>query len=215
MVKESSGSILDIGCATGDLAFFAESMGFAAVGIDNDPDLLKLAEGKKNRNGSSAVFKNADMRKAGEIFRSERFDIITCIGNTIAHLGSTSEIAGFFKSIYELLNEGGIFAGQLVNYDRIISDSSESFNEIENNNFRFIRKNRIKELNGKVEFTGELIRKGDGSSFFSKLELYPAGKGLVEKGLKDSGFSSIRFFGGFDLAEYKSNSAALIFMVEK
>ncbi len=215
LVTGSGGSILDIGCATGDLAFFAESIGFAAVGIDNDPDLLRLAEGKRDRKGSSAMFENVDMKRVGEIFRSDRFDIITCMGNTIAHLGSLSEITGFFRSIYELLDEGGVFAGQLVNYEREVSSGSGSFNEIENKDFRFVRKNRVNEVKGKVEFSGELTLKNDGSTHLSKLELYPVTKDLVEKELNDVGFQSIIFFGGFDLGKYENQSGALIFRAEK
>ncbi len=207
--------MLDIGCATGDLIFFAESVGITGVGIDNDPDLLNIAEKKKNQMGSSSVFINEDMRRVREVFKSEKFDIITSMGNTIAHLRSSSEIAVFFKSVFELLEERGVFAGQLVNYESVISGKPGAFNEIENDEFRFVRKNTINESNGKVEFSGELILKGEGSSYFSKLVLYPVTKDIIEKELKDIGFRSIGFFGGFDLGKYERFSEALIFRAEK
>ncbi len=214
LVKETSGSFLDIGCATGDLIFFAESLGLDPIGLDNDTDLIHVAEGKKAVTGSSAEFVKSDMRRVGELFETGRFDIITCMGNTIAHLRSSSEIGKFFKSNYKILNQGGVFSGQLVNYENGSAGNPGHFNEIETGDFKFIRQNKILG-NGKVEFSGELILKGDGTSFCSRIELYPADKDLIETELKLAGFSSISFFGGFDLGKYKNNSEALIFKAGK
>ncbi|MEN8223709.1 MAG: hypothetical protein ABFR36_10715, partial [Acidobacteriota bacterium] len=155
------------------------------------------------------------MRKAADLFRDIKFNTITCVGNTIAHLGSPLEIRGFFESMYELLDDGGAFAGQLVNYEKVFAEKTGPFNVIENEDFKFIRKNRIKEENGKVEFSGELILKKEGASHFNRIELYPFVKDTIEKELTHIGFSSIGFFGGFDLGEYESKSDALIFKAGK
>lgn len=210
----SSGEFLDIGCATGDLVFYAESLGLTAAGIDNDFDLLKQAEEKKIRRDSSAEFVHADMMEAAELFDGERFDVITCMGNTIAHLNAASDFNGFFSSVHGLLKEGGVFTGQSVNYGKGGGESPVTFNKIENNEFEFIRRNKIKG-NGKVEFRGEFILKSDRSRYINTIELYPVTKDLIDEALGRAGFNAITFFGGFDLRGFENSSNALIFRAEK
>ncbi|MEN8155185.1 MAG: class I SAM-dependent methyltransferase, partial [Acidobacteriota bacterium] len=114
LLGDKKGNYLDIGCATGDQVLFAEELGYSSYGLDNDLDLLRLAEKKKIEKGFDSKLISGDMRKAADLFRDIKFNTITCVGNTIAHLGSPLEIRGFFESMYELLDDGGAFAGQLV-----------------------------------------------------------------------------------------------------
>lgn len=215
LISEKSHSLLDLGCATGEQVFFAESMGLSVAGLDNDENLLDIALEKKKKIDSEAVFINSDMRKIGEIFEGESFDMITCMGNTLVHLGSYDELCRLFDSIYSQLIKGGIFAAQIVNYGNPLMKGETAFKEIEGDDFIFIRGNRVVERGKKIEFSGELILKDTGEKFRNKVFLYPVNSSTVRRGLEGAGFSSIRFYGDFDAKAYEESSNALILIAEK
>lgn len=195
--------------------FFAEDLGLSPSGIDNDSCLLDIALEKKKKIDSDAVFLNSDMRKIEEVFERERFDLITCMGNTMVHLGSNAELCRFFDSVNSLLKKGGTFAGQIVNYDNKITQGDSAFNEIERDDFIFIRGNKVIEQGEKIEFSGELILKETGEKFMNTVSLYPVNSYAVRRGLEGSGFNLIRFYGNFDREDYEEASNALIFIAEK
>jgi len=207
--------LLDIGCATGELVFFAEDLGMSTAGIDNDEYLLEIAGTKKERNFSDAEFIKGDMRLIDGLFKNRNFDIITCMGNTLAHLGSAEEVSGFFRSVNMLLNEKGVFTCQIVNYDKPVPEGKTNFKEIESDEFRFIRNNEILKEGESVKFSGELILKSDGRKYRSEILLFPVSRDLIEKELNESGFNSIKIYGGFDRNSYDLNSDALVFRAEK
>lgn len=182
-----------------------------AVGLDQDPELLKIAENKKSGKGASAEFISADMIRAGDLFESEAFDLITCMGNTLVHLDSPGEVSGFFKTVYALLKKGGVFTGQLVNYENPDSGKPGSFNIIDTGEFRFRRENRAFSGGERIKFTGEMILKPSGKRFSNQIDLIPLKKAFVEKELKRTGFHDLRFYGDFDRAGYSGDSDALIF----
>lgn len=215
LITGSTTSLLDVGCATGELVFYGEVKGLSSFGIDNDQYLLEIALDKKKRINSDAVFLNSDMRKVNEIFERENFDLITCMGNTLSHLGSPEEVSGFFRSVHTLLKDKGVFFCQMVNYEKIVPDGSFFFNEIENDEFKFIRGNKINKDEDKVRFSGELILKRDGERYRNEIDLFPVSKALMEKELNATGFHSIKFYGGFDRKPFDRNSNALIFVAEK
>ncbi len=155
------------------------------------------------------------MRKVEEVFERKRFDLITCMGNTLVHLGSYAELCRFFDSVYSLLNKQGVFAAQIVNYDNVLINGVNAFKNIEDDEFLFVRENEIIEKGEKIEFSGELIIKKTGEKFRNKVSLYPADSNDVMGGLDDAGFSLIKFYGDFDKGTFSETSNALIFIAEK
>ncbi len=212
---DKKGHYLDIGCATGGQVFFAEELGYSSYGLDNDPDLLRIAEREKTKKGSNAEFIFGDMRKVSDLFPEIRFNVITCMGNTLVHLGSYSELCRLFDSVYSQLQQGGIFAAQIVNYDNPRTKGVTAFKDIEGDDFIFIRGNKVIEKGKEIEFSGELILKETGEKFMNTVSLYPVYSHAVRRGLEGSGFSSIRFYGNFDREAYEETSNALIFFAEK
>jgi len=151
------------------------------------------------------------MKRINELFALRRFDIITCMGNTLAHLGPSGELTRFLGAVHDLTEEGGIFAGQVVNYENITADGSVSLGDIEGEDFIFSRKSSINTDKKIVEFTGELLTKNNNKKYVNRIDLYPITKNEIEKGLLESGFSTISFHGDYDLVYYRRDSNALIF----
>lgn len=56
--------VLDVCCGTGDQVFYYEKQGIIATGIDLNPEMIKVAEKRKNKSGLTNVFfQIADAKK--------------------------------------------------------------------------------------------------------------------------------------------------------
>ena len=122
-------TVLDLACGSG---LYTESLiaeGVDAYGLDASPDLIELA---KKRSAEPGRFMVADMRDIGCLVRSGpdapppglppgkeprgtdprgneppgSFDLVFCIGNSLAHLGSLAEVRTVVDGIAGSLTDG-------------------------------------------------------------------------------------------------------------
>ena len=106
-------NILDIGCGPGtQIKRFAED-GHNTLGIDPSREMIETAGIENN-------FKVMSLEELPELSHTtdQKFDFIYCIGNTLSYL-STADQVPVFEAIYHLLNKGGVFLVQIVNWDSI------------------------------------------------------------------------------------------------
>ncbi|MDR2079564.1 MAG: hypothetical protein LBP74_07585, partial [Treponema sp.] len=61
-----------------------------------------------------------DMLECRSYFPLESFDIILCLGNSLAYLRNCNEVHALFCQIRELLVKDGVFVFELLNYDHIV-----------------------------------------------------------------------------------------------
>jgi glycine/sarcosine N-methyltransferase len=101
-------TILDIGCATGELALALSKKGHHVVGIDLDGKMVELARQKTKKTGLKAEFFVKDMAKIGVDFSSAYFDVVLCLGNTLVHLESLEKIEQFLSAMGKVLKKGGM-----------------------------------------------------------------------------------------------------------
>ncbi len=192
---------------------FSQELGYSSVGIDIDEELINIALTKKRRRNSNARFLLLDMRMCGETFPGESYDVVTCLGNTIPHLASDEEVLKFFSSVLSILKPGGIFASQLVNYDKVLNSDSYKFKTIENKDFVF---NRSYDNRGKyIDFTGTFLNKQSGKLYKNVITLLPLQSLKIKEMLDKSGFKDVLFYGGYDNELFNENSSALIFKARK
>lgn len=94
----SSGTLLDIGCATGELLAVAREMGFDVYGVEVSPEGIRRC---KERFGEDRIIgKNL---KPGD-FPPEFFDVIT-LSDILEHMPDPSP---FLDNIYNILKPNGI-----------------------------------------------------------------------------------------------------------
>lgn len=94
----SSGTLLDIGCATGELLQVAQGMGFDVYGVEISPDGIRRCREKFGENRIIGAH-----IKAGD-FPCEFFDIIA-LSDVIEHV---REPTIFLNTLYNLLKPGGL-----------------------------------------------------------------------------------------------------------
>lgn len=212
---KNNSSILDIGCATGELTLALTEKGHQVVGIDLDEKMIELAREKTKRLGLNTEFFIKNMTKIGEDFSPASFDAVLCFGNTLVHLDNPEKIKEVFIGIHKVLKSGGILMVQIVNYDRILSGGIRELPLLENKNFIFRREYRYDEADHRIQFLTHLTIKKNGEVIKSSETLYPLTFRELKDALVNTGFSNLQFFGSESKILYDKNSPALVVVAEK
>ena len=100
---EIAGSVLDVGCGTGEHAIYLAGLGHEVLGIDGAPRAIEKALAKARERESTANFKVADALDLSRLGR--RFD--TVIDSGLFHVFSDDERPRFVTSLAQVVRPGG------------------------------------------------------------------------------------------------------------
>lgn len=206
-------SLLDVGCATGNLVLNLRSKAFHAYGMDLDLEMVDIAKAKTKEN--SSYFKIANMLDIYEVYGRDMFDLASCYGNTIVHLTEEDELNRFFTAVYSVLKRGGSFIGQIINYDRIIDEKISFLPTLDNEHIRFKRTYVMSDENKTLDFNTELYIKETDQTLINSVPLLPMRRHQLEKLLIESGFTNLNFYGNFNRGPLETGSQPLVFRAIK
>jgi len=99
-----TGSVLDVGCGTGENILYLAERGFVATGIDGAPTAIKKARAKAKARGLDIRFEVAD---ALDLSLPESFD--TVIDSGLFHVFSDDERTRFTASLGRVVRPGGTY----------------------------------------------------------------------------------------------------------
>ena len=187
--------ILDIGCATGELAFNLANEGAKVIGIDLNEDLLKQAKSKRIH--SNLQFQPGNMLELGTDFHKKQFDAVLCFGNTLVHLPATDLIQQMLNGALSVLKPGGIFLMQILNYDYILAEQVSELPLIETENIKFIRKYKFKKNSPLILFQTDLHLKKEKRVVSGETSLFALTSNELVGLLKKSGFKEIELYSNF------------------
>jgi len=209
--------ILDLGCGTGEyLTRFAQE-GHKVVGIDLNPQMLQVAR-EKCPSGFWLELNLTELerlpQKLPDQFQST-FDLIFCTGNVLSYL-SSNELKQTIRNIYKLLNPGGIWLFQIVNWEKILNAETFQFPVIENktHQIRFLRNYENLSATGAVfktrlEKSGQII-------FEEEQRLFAHRKDELQSLHLPEQFTTLGFFGDFKGTPFEEQkSGALIGVYKK
>lgn len=215
-IDERKDTVLDIGCATGELAIYLSSHAKKVVAVDLDKDLIQIAKAKQSaQNVQSLEFVVGDMNEIDRLFSQERFQYIFCIGNTLVHLLSLEDIEEFLRKVSGILIERGSFIFQILNYEKVLSTGTKELPLIENEKIVFERTYGCHNKKDLLAFNTRLFIKATGQVIENSIDLYPLAIGQVEDLLSRSVFRVVRYLGGFDGHAFTAKSDLLIGIIEK
>jgi len=100
-----TGSVLDVGCGTGENVLYLAERGLAAAGIDGAPTAIRKARAKAKGRGLKARFEVADALNLSTPDRP--FD--TVIDSGLFHVFSDEERIRFRDSLGRLVRPGGTY----------------------------------------------------------------------------------------------------------
>lgn len=100
---ELVGTILDVGCGTGENALHLASLGKSVVGVDGSPAAIDLARAKAAARQLAVPFFVADALDLGRLRR--RFE--TALDSGLFHVFTDEERRTYAESLCEVLSPGG------------------------------------------------------------------------------------------------------------
>ena len=109
---------LDAGCATGSLPRALAARGRAAQGLDLDPGFLAVARRRALEEGLEIAWHEASLLDLGRAVGPARFQLITCLGQTLPHLLEDAEWLSFFTQARAALAPEGHLVIQAVHDGR-------------------------------------------------------------------------------------------------
>lgn len=136
------GKTLDLGSATGEYSLALSRKGYETLGIDIDPEMVRIALEKTKRLSLLGRFLEGNCL---DVVYVNQFKNVFCIGNTLVHLKNKEEITTSLKHVYESLLEGGHLVISIINYDRILDQEIKGLPTIKNDTVTFERKYVLKE----------------------------------------------------------------------
>ncbi len=109
---------MDLACGTGILCRILQAHGIRAAGMDLADGMIRIA-----RESSQDIhYEVADMIT----FRpEEQYDLVTCTGDALNHIGSLEDIREIFRNVYAYTSPGGYFIFDILNENEV--STSEPF----------------------------------------------------------------------------------------
>lgn len=181
----NSPNILDIGCGTGHYTHKFSQKGYHATGIDLNKEMILHAKNSYPK----TTFNILDLKNINDLNIS--FDTVYSTGNVIAHI-SKSELLIFLKNLKYIMQDGGMWIFQVLNFDYICTLNFYNLPIIETKQRIFKRwYTEIKDTD--LQFNTQLINKTNNQTLFKDtITLYP---------MKSKEYIDLHYSNGFKLKE--------------
>jgi len=210
LIGDRTAHILDIGCATGELALALAKKGHHVKGIDLNLEMIELAREKVKKENVGVDFFIKDMIRVGEEFLPDSLDVVLCFGNTLAHLENLEKINIFLKGVRKILKCSGFVVLQVVNFERVFAGKIHHLPLLENSNFSFKREYYYKREQHCIDFFTYFKDKKSGKVIENIEKIYPLTYSELKDVLLSIGYSKLRFLGNEAMDPFDKLSPALI-----
>jgi SAM-dependent methyltransferase len=124
--QKGSTSILDIACGSGRHSIALAEKSNTVTGFDTSQSMIAAARELAKRKGVSVDFLKADMLNFLEKI-DVGFDLVICLGNSLALLPSFEDVTQVFEQVYTLLDSKGTFVFQVLNFEEILHSGFRFF----------------------------------------------------------------------------------------
>ncbi len=216
-LPQKTSQVLDLGCGTGSYLCAMAQKGHLVVGVDLNQEMLQIAQRKCPQGVWLALDLTHLDRLANLLPKSFKpgFDLIFCTGNVLSYL-KTTELKRLIKDVSNLLNTGGYWVFQVVNWEKILRQPQFQFPVIENQekNLRFFRYYRDLSEKGAI-FETRLEK--DGKTIFEDRQfLFAHTQKEFMRLHQDLNLKPVDYFGDFQKNPFNpENSGALIGVYRK
>ena len=102
----ADGLVLELGCGTGEMTERLAALGYDMIGVDNSPEMLEIAQEKKDASGHDILYLLQDMREF-ELYGTVRAVVSVC--DTINYVTDVEELVRVFSLVNNYLDPGGVF----------------------------------------------------------------------------------------------------------
>ena len=215
VIPYNGARVLDVGCATGELAFALTHFGFPTWAFDFDAQMIHLAQKNKDEEAMFPVFEQLDMLTIAERFPESYFDTVICFGNTLVHLLNDNDIHKFLEAAFKVLSSEGKLTLQILNYQYITENKIKLLPLIDNETVSFERNYEFGGNSKLISFNTKLVVKSTGQEIINSTKLYAIRKNEIQEILEKVGFTALEFFGGFNREPLADKSLTLVLSCRK
>lgn len=185
------GRVLDVGCGTGRYCGALAATGRDCLGIDLDPGMIAEAE----RLHPSLRFRLLGMEQVG-LLPQEGFAGVFCVGNVLPHL-ARGRLAAFVMDVRRLLQPGGVWIFQTVNFDPLLARDEHKFPDLVLEAEEVVFQRWYEDITrDRLVFHTSLIGP-EGEIFAGAVPLYPRVSGDYLAGHLSAGFALEGHFADF------------------
>lgn len=195
--------VLDLACGTGRHSVALALEGAEVVGIDNSKIMISKAKDHATSNDVSPEFIFGEMADFQSITAGQ-YDLIICLGNSLALLENLNVLEKLISSVYNSLNNGGVFIAQVLNFE-----------EIYRTGFRFFPQKSGKMVTGEdvvfsrfyehtdppnsstLVMSAQMKVKGAWTSLVSTQKVLNLNSNLLKRYLAQAGFQETRFYSDY------------------
>ncbi len=205
--------IIDVGSATGALLFSLSGANRKLFGIEPSETLLDISKERSKNLQKDVILLQNGMEDLDTLFEDESLDFISCVGNTLVHLGSLDEVEIFLKNCHRKLTTGGSIVIQIVNYDGVENNKLPNLPLIETESIVFER-SYTKEPH-QFLFDTTLTIKESGEKISNSIPLLPITSTQLNALLKKCDFETIRLYSSFESKPFDGKGNRLVVSAKK
>ncbi len=195
-------SAVDAGSGSGFHSLLLASLGVQVIAIDISEKMLELLHEHGRQMGLR-------IRGIQSSFRSlpaavhEQFDSLFCMGNSLPHLLTKTELRDSLTSFAEVIRPGGVIFLQNLNYDRILAQRTIVQSVKESGGITFVRYYEYRKETIRFHIL-KLKRENSGITHeLNSVELRPILQEDLLQLLNDAGFRDARSFGGVSMEDFQ------------
>ncbi len=219
--KVTAKAALDAACGTGMHAAWLARQGLSAAGADASSAMIARARENARRAGVEVDLRVAGFGELARAF-SARFDLVTCLGNSLPHLLDDASLAAALEDFAAVCAPGAALVIQNRNYDRLLREKSRfmpvAARSAGDEETLFLRITDYRaDGSDLVDFTVVTLKKKAGAWSQSErtTPLRALRRGVLEGALRAAGFSTIELFGGFDSSPFDERSSPDLLVVAR
>ena len=187
--------LLDLGCASGGMAFALAARGFAVHGVDLDAALVARARGRLRAQPTPGLsFAQGDMLAL--LAPAQPIDAALCLGNTLVHLLERRDRVAALVALAGQVSDGGGLILQIVNYDRVLGQRLDRLPTIEGPGLRFERRYHDLTPSG-LRFEARLELAGSAEPLTVEQPLFPLTRAGLEAELRAAGWTPQAWFDSY------------------
>ncbi len=212
-------SLLDLGAGTGELALHAAAGGHAATAVEPVGAMVDVGERATVAAGLAVRWIQGDLIRETQALaeRGERFSVVTCVGNTLPHVGSRAQAAAALAGMYEVLVPGGVAIVQTIHIDRCLDTGGfvlpERSARVEGKKLVLSRTYAPADGGEHLNFATD-VRLGDEMTSFVQQHL-ALRRHELEKMTRAAGFSAVDVHGGYDRSAWSESAPATVIIARR
>jgi glycine/sarcosine N-methyltransferase len=206
-------ALLDAACGTGMHAIALAKRGAAASGADLSSGMIRKAKQNAQEAGVNVRFEAAGFGSLAQTFGPESFDAILCLGNSLPHLLSLTDLNAALADFASCLRPGGVlviqnrnFDAVLANHERWMEPQAHQENGME---WLFLRFYDFGP-EGLINFNIVTLTRGTGEDWSQRVSsslLYPLREAELVQGLNGAGFQRTDRYGNLAGAPFSIQSS--------